>query len=54
MTIEEKTPERLQLEDAVRQALEKAARRIEQEVAGDAYMRAFTKAARLIREMKPT
>ncbi len=53
MSIEEKTTELLRIEDAIRQALERAARRLEEQQGNSTYMQAWAKGARLIRAMKP-
>lgn len=48
-----KTPEELIREDAARQALEAAAKKIEEQICAHAYMAAFKKAAKIIRQLKP-
>lgn len=54
MTIDEKPPEQLRIENAVRQALEMAATRIENYAANNVYRKAMKIGAKLIREMKPS
>lgn len=49
----EKTPEQLEREDIVRQALEEAAKRVETKAVGFNYAKAFRAAARYIRSLKP-
>ena len=53
MTIDEKTPERLLIENAVRQTLEKAACIVECLEGNPTYTQAWRLAARAIRRAKP-
>lgn len=48
-----KTDEQLKFEEAQRQALETAARYLEQQPVSHAYRAAFKKAAKLLRSIKP-
>jgi hypothetical protein len=48
-----KTAEQLSREEVVRQTLEGAARRVEQQAGNETYARAWKRAAELIRAMKP-
>lgn len=54
MIPQDKSTLQLVREDAARQALEAAAKKLEQHAGGQAYTMAFAKAARLVRELKPT
>lgn len=53
MTFEERSPERLLIDNAVRQALENAARIVESLQGNQTYSQAWRLAARAIRRAKP-
>lgn len=49
----EKTPAQLERESIERQALEAAAKKLEQEAGNNLYMQAWKRAARIVRSLKP-
>lgn len=53
MTIIEKPPEQLAKEDLIRQTLDEVIWKLETFSCGTAYRKAFDRAMKLIREMKP-
>lgn len=53
MIVFEKTPNQLERESIERQALEAAAKRIEEEAGNSVYVAAWRRAARIVRSLKP-
>ncbi len=54
LTLIDKTPEQLEREDIARQALETAARTLEQRAGNEIYQRAWRAAAKVVRSLKLT